>query len=100
MKSTRTSWSLSSVLLALSGAASVVMGIYFVLLRPALLPEDLRFVGQPLERLAVCAPRLADWLANVFRVMGGYIFPTGVLTITLAATSFRAGIRAQPLSRR
>ena len=81
--------SLSALLLALSGAALIVIGLYFVVLRPALLPEDLRFVDQSLDRLAACAPHLADWLANVFRVMGGYILATGVLTIMLALTSFR-----------
>ena len=29
------------------------------------------------------------WLTHVFDVMGGYIVATGVLTITVAATSFR-----------
>ena len=34
-------------------------------------------------------PRLGSWLTHVFRVMGGYITATGVLTVALAATSFR-----------
>ena len=40
--------------------------------------------------LADVRPRLEAWLTHVFQVMGGYVFATGVLTITLAATSFRA----------
>ena len=38
----------------------------------------------------VVRPRLEAWLTQVFRVMGGHVLATGVLTITLAATSFRA----------
>ncbi len=41
-------------------------------------------------QLDAVRPRLELWLAHVFQVMGGYVFATGVLTITLAATSFRA----------
>ena len=37
----------------------------------------------------VVRPRLEAWLTQVFRVMGGHVLATGVLTITLAATSFR-----------
>jgi CDP-diglyceride synthetase len=43
-------------------------------------PSELQAVG----------PRLEAWLTHVFRVMGGYIFATGILAVTLAATSFRA----------
>ena len=85
----RAAWPLSAILLAISGAALVVIGLYFALFRPALLPEDLRYIDRTFEQLAVCAPRLADWLTNVFRVMGGYVLATGALTTMLAATSFR-----------
>jgi hypothetical protein len=80
---------LSSILLVLFGAALVLMGLYFALLRPPLLPEDLRFFGASQAQLDSVAPQLASWLKQVFRVMGGYVAATGVLTITLAATSFR-----------
>jgi hypothetical protein len=80
---------LSSSLLVLFGAALVLMGLYFALLRPPLLPEDVRFFGASQAQLDSVAPQLASWLKQVFRVMGGYVAATGVLTITLAATSFR-----------
>jgi hypothetical protein len=35
-------------------------------------------------------PRLAEWLTHVFIVLGGCAVATGALTVTLAATSFRA----------
>ena len=34
--------------------------------------------------------RLEPWLTQVFRVLGGYALATGVLTIALSATAFRA----------
>ena len=41
-------------------------------------------------QVEVVRPRLEAWLTLVFRVMGGYVIATGILTVTLAATSFRA----------
>jgi hypothetical protein len=79
----------SSTLLLLFGASLVLMGLYFIFLRPAMLPEDLRFIGASQAQLETTAPRLSIWLTQVFRVMGGYMAATGVLTITLAETSFR-----------
>lgn len=83
------SWTLSSILLALAGITLVGAGLYFLLLRPPLLSEDLRFMGLSAAQLASVRPRLEAWLTHVFRVMGGYVLATGVLTIALAATSFR-----------
>ena len=57
--------------------------------RPPLLPEDVRYMGLLPPEIDLIAPRLAGWLTQVFRVMGGYVFATGVLTIAIAATSFR-----------
>lgn len=59
-----------------------------MILRPPLLPEDIRFMGLA-GQLDPVRPRLEGWLTYVFDVMGGYILATGVLTITLATTSFR-----------
>jgi hypothetical protein len=64
-------------------------GLYFLLLRPPLLPEDVRYMGLNEAQLVAVRPRLEAWLTQVFRVMGGYILASGVLAITLAATSFR-----------
>ena len=89
MPDTGRSWSLSAILLALSGVTLIGAGLYFLLLRPPLLPEDLRYMGLEPTHVAGVSPRLEAWLAHVFRVMGGYVLATGVLAITLAATSFR-----------
>jgi hypothetical protein len=82
-------WPPSAILLAVAGITLVGAGLYFLLLRPPLLPEDVRYMGLGPEQLAAVRPRLEAWLTHVFRVMGGYVLATGVLTITLATTSFR-----------
>ncbi len=76
-------------MLALGGLFLVAMGIYFVLLRPSLLPEDLRYMKTSLSVMHDSAPDLSSWLQKVFLVMGSYIFTTGLLTIFIALTSFR-----------
>jgi hypothetical protein len=83
------SWPLSSVLLALAGLTLVGAGLYFLFLRPPLLPEDIRYMGLSAAQLGAVRPRLEAWLTHVFLVMGGYVLATGVLIVTLAATSFR-----------
>ncbi len=80
----------SSTLLALGGFLLVAMGAYFVFLRPPLLPEDLSYMGSTRQMVEADIPRLSNWLQKVFWVMGGYIFTTGVLTVFIARTSFRA----------
>ena len=67
-----------------SGIWLVALGMYFVLLRPALLPEDPRFIGLSLEAIRSAAPGLERWLGHVFNVMDGFIVATGVLTILVA----------------
>ena len=63
------------------------MGTYFVLLRPPLLPEDLRYIGSTLQNENIAG--LPNWLQKVFLVMGGYIFTTGLLIVFISFTSFR-----------
>jgi hypothetical protein len=82
-------WPASSIALAVAGILLVGTGLYFIVLRPPLLPEDTRFMGVTAAQLDPIKPQLQAWLTHVFRVLGGYILATGVLTVTLAATSFR-----------
>ena len=82
-------WSRSSIVLVLAGILLVGTGSYFIILRPPLLPEDTRFMGVAAAQLDPIRPQLEAWLTNVFWVLGGYILATGVLTVTLAATSIR-----------
>ena len=90
MKSEGKPWTPSSIVLILAGIALIGTGLYFIMLRPPLLPEDVRYMALPAAQFDVLRPRLEAWLTQVFRVMGGYVLATGVLAVTLAATSFRA----------
>ena len=83
-------WTPSSIVLIMAGVALIGVGLYFILLRPPLLPEDVRYLALPTSQLDILRPRLELWLTHVFRVMGGYVLATGVLAVTLAATAFRA----------
>ena len=78
----------ASTLLTLCGIILMGMGLYFALIRPALLPEDIRYVGLSSEQIQA-APGLLNWLDKVFWVMGGYVFTTGLLTAYVAQTAFR-----------
>jgi len=79
----------SASMLAFSGSLLIVMGIYFVLLRPSLLAEDLYYMKTSLSVINNSVPGLSAWLQKVFWVMGGYIFTTGLLTVYISFTSFR-----------
>ncbi len=75
---------ISTWTLGACGIWLVALGMYFVVLRPALLPEDPRFMGTTLARLRETAPGLEAWLHIVFTVMGGYMVGAGALTLHLA----------------
>lgn len=81
--------SYSSTILVLCGMLLMGLGLYFVFLRPPLLPEDPRYMGTSLAEIQATAPGLFKWLQKVFWVMGGYIFTTGLLTLYVAITTFR-----------
>lgn len=65
------------------------IGLYFILFRPSLLPEDIRYMKLSAAELTAIGPRLGAWLSHVFRVLGGYALATGVLAVALATTAFR-----------
>ena len=83
----------SSSLLVLAGVVVMVVGFYFIFLRPPLLPEDLRYLGTTLSVTDNNIPELSGWLKKVFWVMGSYIFTTGFLLAYIAVTSFRTRTR-------
>ena len=83
----------SATVLALGDAILIALGLYFVFLRPPLLPEDLRFMGISMTQLQASTPGLPIWLRRVFWVLGGYMLVTGLLTIYLAVTVFRVRAR-------
>jgi len=75
--------------LALRGIVFVGMGVYFITIRPPLLPEDHRAIGTSLAQIRGVAPGIERWLQKVFWVMGGYITATGLLLVHFAVTAFR-----------
>lgn len=83
----------STSVLVFGGLLLVAIGLYFVLLRPSLLPEDLRYIGSTLQNAKENIPGLLNWLQKVFLVMGGFIFTTGMLITYIAVTSFRKRLR-------
>ena len=76
--------------LSLAGFLLAGMGLYFIFFRPALLPEDLKYMGTSLQNVQDNIPGLLQWLQKLFWVMGGYIFTTGLLIIFIALTAFRS----------
>ena len=67
----------------------VGLGGWFIFLRPALLPEDLRYLGGSLDAIRAAVPGVERWLGHVFDVMGGFMVAAGALTV-LAAWRLRA----------
>ena len=78
----------SASVLAFAGLILAGMGLYFIFIRPPLLPEDLNYMGTTLQNTKANIPGLLTWLQKVFWVMGGYIFTTGLLTVFISTTSF------------
>ena len=77
----------STWMLVACGGWLVGLGFYFSVLRPPLLPEDLRFIGTTLAQIRTAVPNLGSWLQKVFMVMGGFIAGAGVLTMFVAAVA-------------
>ncbi len=75
--------------LVLAGVLCMVMGVYFIFLRPPLLPEDSAYMGTTLPSINGAVPGLSAWLEKVFWVLGGYIFATGLMIVYVANTSFK-----------
>jgi hypothetical protein len=85
----------------LFGAAGVLeagIGAFFIAVRPALLPEDLRFLAASGSSVDRTLPRLRTWLRRVFLVLGGHALAAGILTIFVAATAVRGGDPAAVLA--
>ena len=83
----------SATVLAIAGAILMMLGLYFIFVRPPLLAEDVRYMGTSLAQIQATVPRLLIWTRRVFWVMGGYIFTAGLLTLYIAVTTFRTRAR-------
>ena len=81
--------SISMFIFVTCGIWLIGLGLYFMFLRPPLLPEDLRYLGTSAGEIQSAMPGLEGWLHRVFTVMGGFMTGAGVLTI-LGATNATA----------
>jgi len=78
-------------LFGVGGVILAGIGVFFIVLRPALLAEDLRFLGRSSSEIEQALPRLRRWLRRVFTVLGGHALAAGGLTVYVAATGVRDG---------
>jgi len=70
----------AGVLLVVLGVLTLGVATYFMLLRPAMLPEDARFTGVAIDTMP---PRLADWLTIVFLTLGGFVAGFGIVLLAI-----------------
>ncbi len=76
--------SMSRKLFVVCGLWLIALGAYFLFLRPALLPEDPRFMSSSIETIRSVTPGLERWLNLVFNVMGGFMVAAGAMTVLVA----------------
>lgn len=84
---------ISSSILSGCGVWLIGLGFYFMVLRPPLLPEDLRFMDATLSQVRTAVPGLESWLSKVFTVMGGFMVGAGVLTVFVATGAMPARMK-------
>lgn len=72
--------------IAACGLWQIGLGLYFIFLRPPLLPEDLRYLGTDAATLQEAVPGLGRWLGQVFTVMGGFMSGAGILISCFGCT--------------
>ncbi len=80
----------SAAVLSVCGLILMGIGVSVAFVRPAVLPEDARYLGRTTAQIQSAVPGPARWLKKVFWVMGGDIVTTGVLILYGARTSFLA----------
>ncbi|MDB4977280.1 MAG: hypothetical protein JWN48_5621 [Myxococcaceae bacterium] len=67
-----------AAMLAALGVSTVATGLYFVLLRPPLLPEDVRFMELAETEIPAA---IRPWLSIVFRTWGGFMVGLGLCVL-------------------
>lgn len=76
--------SISMFIFIACGIWLIGLGLYFMFLRPPLLPEDFSYLGTSAGEIQSAIPGLERWAHHVFTVMGGFITGAGLLTILVA----------------
>ena len=85
--------SISMFMFIACGIWLIGLGLYFMLLRPPLLPEDLRYIGTSAGEIQSALPGLERWTHRVFTVLGGFMTGAGVLTILAATNAFAVRVK-------
>jgi hypothetical protein len=75
---------ISMLIFIACGIWLIGLGLYFMFLRPSLLPEDFRYIGTSAGEIHSALPGLERWTHRVFTVMGGFMTGAGLLTILMA----------------
>jgi hypothetical protein len=78
-------------MIGLCAVYQALLGAYFIAFRPALLPEDLRFLGTSVAQVSRDQPALERWLDLVFKVVGGQMMALGFLLGAFALHLLRRG---------
>lgn len=71
----------AAALLGVWGFYQLLIGFYFMFIRPSFLPEDLRVSATTLAAVRGAAPGIEAWLQWVFAVMGGQMAALGVVVM-------------------
>ncbi|MBT9459374.1 MAG: hypothetical protein IV097_22345 [Burkholderiaceae bacterium] len=85
---------ISTWMLIACGLWLTALGLYFVFVRPPLLPEDLHFMNTSLAHIRANVPGLESWLQRVFTVLGGFMAGAGVLTLFVSRTAMPLRLHA------
>jgi len=72
------------------GILTLGTGLYFLTLRPPLLPEDIGYMGIDPSLLP---PELNGWLGIVFRTWGGFIAGFAIVLLGIGAFLFAGQVR-------
>jgi hypothetical protein len=72
------------------GALTLVTGLYFMFMRPPMLPEDIRFTGVSAELLG---QRFTAWLSILFRAWGGFMVGFGIFLASLGAFLWKGDVK-------
>ena len=83
-KAHRRPYLLTAGLIGIYRTYQFALGLYFSVLWPPLLPEDLRLLGIGAESLNVDRPKLVPWLHAVLVVLGGEMAAVGALAVAFA----------------
>jgi hypothetical protein len=66
----------AGAMLLFLGILTVGTGVYLLAVRPAMLPEDLKFTGVTVEDLR---PAMVEWIGIVFSTWGAFVAGFGVI---------------------